>query len=129
MTSAADGVAKFSVTTAAKATPTATTPTWATISSRRGSATSASAPAGIVSRNIGSVVATWTADTTSGFGLSPVISQLVDVSNIAMPTLEAEVAMRITRKAAFPNTPHRVCADAARSGSKVDRWPSGADSE
>ncbi len=41
------------------------------------SATSASAPAGTVKRNIGAMVATWTADTINGFGLRLVISQLI----------------------------------------------------
>jgi hypothetical protein len=41
-------------------------------------------------------VATCTADTISGFGLRLVISQLIDVSNIAMPMLEIDVAVRIT---------------------------------
>ena len=62
--------------------------------SRRGSATSASAPAGTVRRNIGPIVATCTADTISGFGLSRVISQLMDVSNIAIPTLDSAVAVQ-----------------------------------
>ena len=105
--SSADGVSQWAETRTAKATPTATTPTCATIRSRRGSATSASAPAGTVKRNIGAMVATWTADTINGFGLRLVISQLVAVSNIAMPTLEIALAIRITVNAVLLNTPQR----------------------
>ena len=53
------------------------------------------------------MVATWTADTISGFGLRLVISQLVAVSNIAMPTLEIALEIRMTVKAGWPNTPQR----------------------
>ena len=35
------------------------------------------------------------------------MSQLIDVSNIAMPMLEIEVAIRITVNARWPNTPSR----------------------
>ena len=45
-------------------------------------------------RNIGAIVATWTADTISGSGLRLVISQLMAVSNIAMPMLEIALATR-----------------------------------
>jgi hypothetical protein len=60
-----------------------------------------------VRRNIGAIVATCTADTISGFGLRLVMSQLIDVSNIAMPMLEIDVAIRITVNARWPNTPAR----------------------
>ena len=68
---------------------------------------SASAPAGTVSRNNGSMVATWTAETIIGSGLRLVISQLIEVSNIAIPTFDAELAIRMTVNARLPNTPHR----------------------
>ena len=58
----------------------------------------------MVRRNIGAIVATWTADTISGFGLRRVMSQLIDVSNMAMPMLEIEVAIRITVNARWANT-------------------------
>ena len=35
------------------------------------------------------------------------MSQLIDVSNIAMPMLETDVAIRITVNARWPNTPPR----------------------
>ena len=59
------------------------------------------------------MVATWTAETISGSGVRLVISQLVAVSNMAMPTLEIALAIRIAVKAALPNTPQREGADAA----------------
>ena len=100
-------------TVPAKTAPTATTPTCAAIRRRRGSTTSASAPAGRVNRNIGAIVATWTAETISGSGLRLVISQLIAVSNIAMPMLEIELATRMTVKARLPNTPQREAAGVA----------------
>src|SRR5215831_4925393 len=69
------GVAQCIVTMAAKTTDIAVTAIWAPISMRRVSMMSVSAPAGSVRRNIGSVVATWTADTTIGSGLRLVMSQ------------------------------------------------------
>ncbi len=105
--SSAGGVAQWAETRTAKATPTATTPACATMRSRRGSTTSASAPAGTVKRNIGAMVATCTADTISGSQFMLVISQLVAVSNIAMPMLEIELATRIAVNATLPNTPQR----------------------
>ena len=114
--SSAAGVSQCSETTAAKATPTATTPTCATIRRRRGSTTSASAPAGIVRRKSGAMVATCTADTISGFGLRLVISQLEAVSNIATPTAEIELAIRMTVKARWANTPQGEGGEAEGSG-------------
>ena len=64
-------------------------------------------PAGKVSRNIGNEVAIWTADTIIGLGLRLVINQLVEVSNMAMPTFDAELAIRMTVKAGLLNTPQR----------------------
>ncbi len=79
-------------------------------SRRRASTMSARAPAGKVSRNIGNEVAIWTADTIIGLGLRLVINQLVEVSNIAMPTFDAELAIRMTVKAGLLNTPQRESA-------------------
>ena len=76
---------------------------------------SASTPAGKVIRNIGSVVATWTAETIIGSGLRLVISQLIDVSNIANPTFDAELAIRMTVNAKLPNTPQRHSRPAGAS--------------
>ena len=56
--SSAGGFARLADTTAAKAIEIAATAIWAPIKNLRGSITSASAPAGAVSRNIGRVVAT-----------------------------------------------------------------------
>ena len=53
------------------------------------------------------MVATWTADTISGSGLRLVISQLVAVSNIAIPTADRDVMIRMTVNATLPNTPQR----------------------
>ena len=116
------GVARCSDTTMAKATPITVTASWAPRRRRRASTMSASAPAGSVSRNIGSVVAIWTADTIIGSGLRLVISQLVDVSNIAMPTFDAELAIRMTVKARLPNTPQRdrSLIEASGTGRRVD---------
>ena len=108
--SSADGLASPTDTAAANANETAATPACATISSLRGSTTSVSAPAGKVKRNKGKVVAIWTAETILGLGLRLVISQPEPVSNIANPTLEREVAARMTTKAELPNTPQRDSA-------------------
>ena len=86
-------------TAAAKGIEIVTIAACAAIRSRRGSTTSLSAPAGRVKRNIGKVVATWTAETIRGLGLRLVISQAEAVSNIANPTLESELATRMTAKA------------------------------
>ena len=97
--SSESGLASPAETAAAKAIETTATAAPATIRSRRGSTTSLSAPAGKVRRNIGSVVATWTAETRIGLGLRLVISQAEPVSYIASPTLESDVATRMTMKA------------------------------
>src|ERR1700693_5849496 len=99
------GVAQCIVTTAAKAIDIAVTATWAPISIRRASIMSVIAPAGSVKRNIGSVVATWTADTIMGSGLRLVMSQFDEVSNIANPTFDAELAISMTVNAKLPKTP------------------------
>ena len=79
-----------------------------------------SAPAGNVSKNSGRVVATWTAETIIGSGLRLVISQLIDISNIATPTFETELAIRITVNARLPNTPQRESAPAEGSNLTPD---------
>ena len=102
------GVAQCIVTTAAKTIDTAVTAICAPISIRRASMMSVSAPAGKVRRNIGSVVATWTADTIIGSGLRLVMSQFDEVSNIANPTFDAELAISMTVNAKLPKTPQPV---------------------
>src|SRR5271155_2639615 len=87
------GVAQCKVTTAAKTIDIAVTESCEPISSLRESTMSVRAPAGKVIRNIGSVVATWTAETIIGSGLRLVINQFVDMSNIANPTFDAELAI------------------------------------
>ena len=114
------GVARCNVTTAAKTTEIAVTASCAPIRSLRASMMSVSAPAGSVRRNIGSVVATCTADTILGSGLRLVISQFVDVSNIAKPTFDAELAIRTTVNAKFPKTPQRQSWPAGASGLTLD---------
>ncbi len=71
------------------------------------------APAGRVKRNIGSVVATWTADTIIGSGLRLVMSQFDEVSNIANPTFDAELAISMTVNAKLPKTPQSRAAGAS----------------
>jgi hypothetical protein len=66
------------------------------------------------------VVATWTADTILGSGLRLVINQLDDVSNIAKPTFEAELAIRTTVNAKLPKTPQRQAWPAGASGLTLD---------
>src|SRR5262249_4933986 len=92
----------------------------AAISSLRGSTMSESAPAGKVSKNSGRVVATWTAETIIGSGLRLVINQLVDVSNMATPTFDIELAARMTMNARLANTPHRTSPPADPSNSALD---------
>src|ERR1700759_2762226 len=101
------GVAQCMATTLAKTIDIAVTAICAPISILRASMMSVSAPAGRVRRNIGSVVATWTADTIIGSGLRLVISQFDEVSNIANPTFDAELAIRMTVNARLPKTPQR----------------------
>ncbi len=72
------------------------------------------------------MVATWTADTISGFGLSLAISQLIEVSNIAIPTLDIALAIRIAANAGLPNTPQRE-AGAEPFGAAVDGMVNGFD--
>ena len=110
--SSTQGVAKCNVTTTANTADTIATKTSAPMSSLRASKMSASTPAGSVSRNIGSMVATWTADTIIGSGFRLVMSQLIDVSNMAMPMFEMELAMRMTVNAGCANTLGRVSAPA-----------------
>src|SRR5271157_5111725 len=121
----AAGVARCIETRIAKAIAIATTAVCAPIRRRRGSTMSASAPAGSVSRNIGSVVAICTADTITGSGLRLVISQLVAVSNMAMPTFETELAIRMTVNARLPNTPQRGSAPIDGFGLTLDSLDKG----
>src|ERR1700722_2664706 len=94
----------------AKAIEITVTAASATIRRRRGSTTSVSAPAGEVRRKNGRVVTTWTAETSLGLGLRLVISQAEPVSYIANPTLENEVAIRMTMNAGLPSRPERGSA-------------------
>ena len=114
------GVASPRLTITAKAIEIAATAPCAPISRRRESTRSASAPAGTVRRNIGAMVATCTADTIIGSGLRLVISQLIEVSNIAMPTFDSELATRMTEKAGLAKTPQRDRAAGDGSASTVD---------
>jgi hypothetical protein len=66
------------------------------------------------------VVATWTAETIIGSGLRLVINQFVDVSNIANPTFDAELAMRMTVNAKLPKTPQRQSRPAGASELTLD---------
>ena len=116
------GVAQCMVTTAAKTIDIAVTASWAPISMRRASMMSVIAPAGKVRRNIGSVVATWTADTIIGSGLRLVMSQFDEVSNIANPTFDAELAISMTVNAKLPKTPQRNRPLQARPTWRWTRW-------
>ena len=78
------------------------------------------APAGRVRRNIGSVVATWTADTIIGSGLRLVMSQFDEVSNIAKPTFDAELAISMTVNAKLLKTPQRHSGPAGASDLTLD---------
>jgi hypothetical protein len=73
-----------------------------------------------VRRNIGRVVATWTADTIIGSGLRLVMSQFDEVSNIANPTFDAELAISITVNATLPKTPQRQSPAEGASDLAVD---------
>ena len=90
------GVAQCIVTIVAKTIDIAVTAICAPINMRRASMMSVSAPAGRVRRNIGKVVATCTADTIIGSGLRLVMSQFDEVSNMANPTFDAELAISMT---------------------------------
>src|ERR1700733_13854856 len=80
---------------------------------RRASIMSVIAPAGSVKRNIGSVGATWTAENIMGSGLRLVMSQFDEVSNIANPTFDAELAISMTVNAKLPKTPQSRTAAAS----------------
>ena len=56
------------------------------------------------------MVATCTAETSRGFGLRLVIIQAEPVSNIANPTLDSDVATRMTMKAELPSRPQGAAA-------------------
>ena len=110
------GVATPSVTMAAYAAETTTVATLAAMRNFRRSMTSASAPAGTAPRNIGSVEATCTNDTTRGDGSRLVISQLEAALDIQPPILEITVTVQRTLNAACRNGLH---ADVAGSGFAV----------
>ena len=102
-------------TSAANTIDTTVTASCAPISILRASMMSVSAPAGRVRRNIGRVVAIWTAETIIGSGLRLVISQFDDMSNIANPTFDAELATSITVNARLLKTPHGTSPRAGAS--------------
>jgi hypothetical protein len=105
---------------AAKTIDIAVTAICAPINMRRASMMSVNAPAGRVSRNIGKVVATCTADTIIGSGLRLVMSQFDEVSNIANPTFDAELAVSMIVNAKLPKTPQRQTLAAGASDWAVD---------
>src|ERR1700727_1187507 len=100
-----DGVAQCIATIVAKTIDIAVTAICAPINMRRASMMSVSAPAGSVRRNIGRVVATCTGETIIGSGLRLVMSQFDEVSNMANPTFDAELAISMTVNAKLPKTP------------------------
>src|SRR5580658_6629355 len=77
---------------------------------RRGSTISAIAPAGTVNRNIGSVTAAWTSDTSNGSTLSVVISQPDAVSYIAMPMSAEVLAVQTIANAGWAKAPSQDAA-------------------
>src|SRR3984885_8649427 len=114
------GVAQCIVTMAAKAIEIAVTAICAPINMRRASMMSVNAPAGRVSRNIGKVVTTCTADTIIGSGLRLVMSQFDEVSNMANPTFDAELAISMIVNAKLPKTPQRQTLAAGASDLAVN---------
>src|SRR6202020_522080 len=76
-------------------------------SRRRESVTSAKGPEGSVKRNNVRLTATCTRDTVIGLASRLVINQPDAVSNIAVPTFETRLAVRITVKARWMNGPQR----------------------
>src|SRR5579871_6271775 len=82
---------------------------------RRGSTISAMAPAGRVKRNIGSVVAACTSDTSSGLTSSVVINQPDAVSYIAIPMSAQVLAVQTIAKAGWAKAPSRLGAAAVGS--------------
>src|ERR1700677_3962837 len=114
------GVAQCIATIVAKTIDIAVTAICAPISILRASMMSVSTPAGRVRRNIGRVVATWTVDTIIGSGLRLVMSQFDEVSNIANPTFDAELAISMTVNATLPKTPQRQSPAEGASDLAVD---------
>src|SRR5215471_18170000 len=87
------------------------------IKRRRRSTMSERAPEGIANKNIGSELATWTSDTISGSGSSPLISQPAAAFCIHVPMLETTVADHRTAKDAWRNgASDEVVAGAALAG-------------
>src|SRR5262249_36839344 len=97
------GVARPSQTIAAKIADIRVYADSLTMRNLRMSRMSASAPAGIATRNMGSVVATCTSDTMSGSGLRLVISQPEAALYIQLPTFATTVAVQITANAGCRN--------------------------
>jgi hypothetical protein len=73
---------------------TAMIQTWLKMRSRRRSTTSASAPAGILRRNMGRLVAVCIKATMMGVGASDVMSHAPATSRIHMPMLETTLAIQ-----------------------------------
>ena len=82
---------------------------------RRGSTMSAIAPAGRVNRNIGSVVAAWSSETSNGSRSSVVISQPDAVSYIAMPMSAHVLAVQTTANAGWEKAPSQGVGPAVGS--------------
>src|SRR5262249_29161226 len=97
------GVARLHQTIAAKIADMRVYADSVTMRNLRMSRISASAPAGIATRNRGSVVATCTSDTMSGSGLRLVISQPEAALYIQLPTFAMTVAVQITANSGWPN--------------------------
>src|SRR5277367_3597418 len=93
--------------TAPKSPIKAVTKVSSMIRNRRGATISASAPAGTVHRNIGSVLAICTSETALGSGFRLVISQAEAVSEIASPVNEQVVATHITANGVWEKAPRR----------------------
>ena len=72
---------------------------------RRGSTTSAMAPAGRVNRKIGSVVAVCSSETSNGLRLNVVINQPDAVSYIAMPIRAQVLAVQTIANVGWANAP------------------------
>src|SRR5262249_52560154 len=109
------GLTRASDTSAAIAVETHIAALTTASSSRRVSRMSASAPAGSANRNIGTLVATWTRETTRGSGVSVVISQPAAALYIQVPMFATTVAIHRTENVACRNGLHgdAACGTAA----------------
>src|SRR5580698_3075058 len=94
-----------------------------TMRNRRRSTLSTSAPAGIASRNIGSVFATCTRETDRAVGSRLSINQPDARLYIQVPTLETTVAVHIAAKGRLRNgaQPEFIVVPARRGGDPVTR--------